>query len=461
MSKPLSDNARKTNSFQLPDNSAFVGNSIDILPEFVIEGDIKNHYVMSATNNNSVYYLANIEIDSRDPLNRSRSATTVATEYPGTTPTKPRYRPGGTLYLRGAGIFFADNIKVVLDPVDSGTRVESVELGCTDSDDEFGAEEQFVYRFINSEFRLLHGVKGPLSHNNAALDVRCSQKTGQVRLTMKNTKTVISVLNRTPTLASSQGSGVLFSISLSPRENVLSFVDSTCNSVVDQAGNDLSVNSANPWHSDKFMGSVYYDSSYCPDIKIINGAFGLKDGELAWGWIPFKFPDQHPCSSDNEKRYRAGFASVSAWLSAGVDVACHCASSTSTSSTVSPQPAYTSAMLFHDEGNTSRLIMNHTGTLVSKRLGPLENLTTWEKIGVGFGIAGELAVTQVWFHLSQHIKRAWIRYTSQALAATLGLGLPMLQLVPKCINGLRAGGHAPLINTDLSGDPNLFDPRKM
>ncbi|WP_257254018.1 hypothetical protein [Endozoicomonas sp. SESOKO3] len=466
LSEPVTGSSGRVNSFQLPDNSAFVGNGTDILPEFVIRGSAGNQYVMSATRNDSVYYLANIEINSRNPIKAGRSTATVTTGNAGATPTRKYHTLAGILDLKGAGLFVADNIRVVLDPANSNRRIKPVNLGCTDDADGIGPEEHFVYRFMHSEFALLQGVQGSRYAQPAAMNVECDQKTGQVQLTMKNTKTVISVSSEMDTLTpgSSRNSGVLFSISLSSRENVLSFVDSTCNSVVDQHGNDLSIDTARLSDPDHFMGRVY-DSTYCSDIKMINGAFGLKEREQAWGWIPFKYPDQHPCSSDSEKRYRAGFAPVSAWSSAGFDVACHCTMPTSASSTVSPsttQAAYTPPELIYDVGHPEGLVMNNTVTAELKGLGALENLTTLEKMGVGAALLlGDQTFTQIWFHLSKRIRQAWIRRTSQVLATILGLGIPaVVDVVPKCFSGLR-GGRNLLGNKDFSKDPALLDPGRL
>ncbi|WP_257280552.1 hypothetical protein [Endozoicomonas sp. ISHI1] len=364
LSEPVSDSIRRVNGFQLPDNSAFVGNRVDILPEFVIEGGIESHYVISATHNDSVYYLANIEVDSRHPLDSDDSSATATTGDPGTTPATGDYIPAGILELRGAGIFVADNIRVVLDPADNDMRIRPVDLGCSNYG-EFGTEEHFVYRFLHSEFDLLKGLPGSTNTQNAALSVRCFQKKGQVQLTMKNTQTVIAVTTGTdpPTPVSPQSSGVLFSIYLWPRENVLSFVDSTCNSVVDQFGNDLSIDLAHPSDPDHYMGGVF--RNYCSGIKMMNGAFGLKDREQAWGWVSFDDAGKRRCWAVNGKRYRAGFASLSAWSSAGFDVACNGTMSTAISSAssflsasaiVSPnttQVAYTSSKLISDADNTS------------------------------------------------------------------------------------------------------------
>ncbi|WP_257280544.1 hypothetical protein [Endozoicomonas sp. ISHI1] len=450
LSEPVSDSHRRVNSFQLPDNSAFVGNGADILPEFVIEGGLQRHYVMSATHNNAVYYLANIEIDSRNPLDIGVSSATASSGYPVTTPTTQDYIPAGILNLRGAGIFVAVNIRVVLDPANNDMRIRPVDLGCSNHG-EFGTEENFVYRFLHSEFDLSQGVPGSTDTQNAALNVRCFQKTGQVQLTMKDTKTVISVPTETdtPTPDAPQSSGVLFAIHLWPRENVLSFVNSTCNSVVDQLGNDLSIDSAHPSDPDHYMGGDF--GNYCHGIKMMNGAFGLKDREQAWGWVLFDHASDPRCWAVNGKSYRAGFASVSAWSSAGFDVACNCTMPTaispassllSASSTVSPyttQVAYTSSKFISDADNTSDLVpvISIVGKAEPRELEVSEKTPTWVKASSGAGLFLGGLITQTWFYFSKRIKPTWIRYTSQALATTLGLGLPAFQLLPKCISRLR------------------------
>uniref|UniRef100_UPI0021486925 hypothetical protein n=1 Tax=Endozoicomonas sp. SESOKO2 TaxID=2828743 RepID=UPI0021486925 len=92
---------------------------------------------------------------------------------------------------------------------------------------------------------------------------------------------------------------------------------------------------------------------------MMNGAFGLKDREQAWGWVSFDDAGKRRCWAVNGKRYRAGFASLSAWSSAGVDVECNSTMPTaisSASATVSPnttQVAYTSSKLISDADNTS------------------------------------------------------------------------------------------------------------
>ncbi len=419
---PVAGHLRGVKSFQLPDNSAFVGNRIDILPEFVIEGGIQNHYVMSAPYNDAVYYLANIEIDSRNSPEKSRLSTTATTEYPGSTPTTQKHIPSGILYLRGAGIFSADNIKVILDPADNQIRVRPVELGCTDFADGRGAEERFVYRFTNSEFDLLQGIQRLTTPLNAAFNVFCHQTTGQVQLTMKNTTTVISVPTNAPAPSSPESSGVLFSMILFHRENVMRFVDSICNSVIDQFGNDLSIDLANPSDPDHYMGGIW--GSFCTDINMVQGAFGLKDREQAWGWVLGDSSDQYGCEA-MEKTYRAEFASVSTWSIAGFDVACNC---TATSDCTTQAPDISSTL----PPDAGALMMNNTGEA---------GLTQRQKEGIVFGITsfvGYQAVVNSWFYLSSRIRQAWIRHTSQVLAVVMGFGIPAFQLVPRCVSILRA-----------------------
>ncbi|WP_252176366.1 hypothetical protein [Endozoicomonas sp. 4G] len=428
------------NSFRLPENSAFVGNRTDVLPEFVIVGGIEKHYVMSAPDNDSVYYLANIEVNSRNPLSTGGSSATTSRGESGPTPTTKPHIPAGILDLKGAGIFIADNVKIVLDPADNRGVIKPVKLGCTRSSD-MGSGEHFIYRFTHSEFDLLQGIQGETHRQNAAVNVECSEKTGQVHLTMKNTKTVITVPTDAPTPAFPESSGVLFSFSLSPRENVLRFVDSTCNSVVDQHGNDLSVDSANPWDPDHYIGGIWH-INHCSDIHTIDGAFGLKNNDLAWGLITFDHADQDSCSSTSRKSYRAGYAAANVWSAAGVDVACNCTmptSASSTSSASSSSPYTTQApILVDDAGNSTSLIMNNTGAALKRSEVP-ENSSSLTPLYLGLGLSlGDLTITQAWFHLSKRIQQARVRHTSQVLALVFGLGLPALQLIPQCVSGLRS-----------------------
>ncbi|WP_422133176.1 hypothetical protein [Endozoicomonas sp. ALD040] len=87
---------------------------------------------------------------------------------------------------------------------------------------------------------------------------------------MKNTKTVVSLPTEThiPAPESPKSSGVLFDLTLLPRENVLHLVGCTCNSIVDQFGNDLSIDSANPSHPAPYVGGIWY-AGYCCDDKVI------------------------------------------------------------------------------------------------------------------------------------------------------------------------------------------------
>ncbi|WP_422409131.1 MULTISPECIES: hypothetical protein [unclassified Endozoicomonas] len=426
LTEPDSGNPRMTRSFQLPVNSAFVGNREDILPEFVIAGGMQNHHVMSATYNDSVYYLANIKINSRNPQEQGGSLATAATVSPGSTPTKQYHAPPGILDLRGAGIFVADNIKVVLDHADNGMRVNTVDLGCTDYADGRGAEEYFIYRFTDSDIELQPGLNNV---HNAALNLECYKETGQVRLTMKNTTTVLSVSTETDAAGRGmpQGSSVLFSISLLPKENILSFFNSTCNSVVDQFRNDLSIDPANPSDPDHYMGGVF--GSDCSDIKMVQGAFGLKDSDQAWGWIPVEHAEKESCWAQYEKSYRAGFAPVGVWSKAGFNVAC-------TASPFATQIPYTTA-------DADALV----GNKISR-----SKLTGLEIIGICCLFGGSQFIAQIWFRLSDRIRQAWIRHTSQVLAATLGLGLPALQLVPKCVSGLKGYSVSPIRHSLLHDD---------
>ncbi|WP_257276416.1 hypothetical protein, partial [Endozoicomonas sp. SESOKO4] len=443
-------------SFQLPDNSAFVGNGRnEVRPEFLIDGRMQNHYVMSAPHNNSVYYLANIEVDSRNPLDTGGISTTLPTGSPHSTPSSRSHMPAGILNLMGAGIFVADNVKVVLDPANNHGMINSVKLGCNDDPETRGGDERFIYRFIRSEFNLLQGTLGETYRHNAALNVECFQETGQVQLTMKNTKTVIKVPNDAPTAdvpEIAESSGVLFSFSFQrKRESVLRFVDSTCNRIVDQHDNDLSIDSALPSDPDHYIGGWHHN--HCSDFHAIQGAFGLKGIELAWGLKAFDYADSDSCSHGAKKSYRLGFASLYVWSTKGINVACNCTmptfassisptewitastetiapteSAATVSSTVSPyttQVAYTSPVLIPDPG---ALVMNSTDTA---------GLTISEKVGVGLGVLADQVITHSWFYLSKRIRQAWIRHTSQALAATLGLGIPMFQLLTKFVCGVR------------------------
>ncbi len=438
LTRVVSDGSRRTSSFQLPDNSAFVGNRTDILPEFVVEGGIQNHFVMSASHNDAVYYLANIEIDSRNPLTKGAISTAAPTGRPVPNPTKRAHVPVGILDLKGAGIFMADNIKVVLDPADNRAETKPVKLGCTNDADGRGAKESFIYRFTHSEFDLLQSTRGPKNVQNAALNVDCYLKTGHVQLTMKNTKTVISVPTKSDTLIPrpADNKSVLFSMSLWPRKNVLSLVDSTCNTVVDQHDNDLSIDLMNLLHPHHYMGGIGGSSKYCSDIKTIQGAFGLKDREEAWGLTVVPHTDLHSCSTELEKKYQLGFASLSEWSASGFDVACHCTTPTSILSTssgsfrVSPyttQVAYTSPAKISGEGAPA---IEGNGT---------KGLTDGQKAGLGISLfIADQGIAHIWFCLSNRIRQVWIRHTSQLLAAAIGLGIPTVQLlIPKCDSGLR------------------------
>ncbi len=460
--KTISRGHRTINTFQLPDNSAFVGNNADILPEFVIGRGKHHHFMISATRNNAVYYLANIEIDSRNPLDMGRG---LATGQSFTTPTTQNHTPFGIMDLRGAGIFVADNIKLVMDPADSDMKIGLVELGCTNYADGVGTEENFIYRFMRSEFYLSQGEQGPTRRQNAALSVRCLQKTGQVALTLKDTTTFISVPTGRTATDSPKSSSELFYIALYFRKNVLNFVDSTCNSVVDQFRNDLSIDRDNPSDPDHYMGRVF-NNNFCFDFKMIDGAFGLKGRAQAWGFVPaVEHVGKRSCWG--KKRYQAGFASVSEWSSADVHVACHCSMPTSTSSisntsvssfTTSSYTTQVSPALTSDVVDTGALVMNKTDAAGLKAL---EKLTTGEKVCVGAGVfLADQIVTQSWFHLSKRIRQAWIRHTSQALAITFGLGFPAFQWLPGCISGLRGrSGHAVLGDKEPLGYQDIFEPR--
>ncbi|WOG29697.1 hypothetical protein [Endozoicomonas sp. 8E] len=419
------------NSFQLPDNSAFVGNGTDILPEFVIEGGSRSHFVMSAPHNHSVYYLSNIEVDSRNPRKKAVGSKITPTGHPVTTPASKAHIPAGILDLKGAGIFVADNVKVVLDPADNQADIDPVILGCSNYADRKGTEESFIYRFTHTEFDLLKSLEGVTHFQNAALNVDCKEKTGHVELTMQNTKTVIFVPTKTLLPRPTDSNGVLFSLSLWPRENVLRLVDSTCNSVVDQRGNDLSVDLTNLLHPDHYMGGVR-GVSYCSDIKIMQGAFGIKDREEAWGLIVVDHTDLHSCSTALDKRYQLGFAPVSAWSKAGFDVACNCTMPTSISFSSFPTYPYTTQVAY-----TSLRQIPGKGALAIDSNGT-KRLTELEKAGIGIAaVTLDQAITHSWFYLSNRIKQTWIRHTSQILAATLGLGIPAIQLLLKCKSGLK------------------------
>ncbi|WP_252176367.1 hypothetical protein [Endozoicomonas sp. 4G] len=317
----LPEPGRRVNGFQLPNNSAFVGNRVDILPEFVINSERKLHYVMLARDNDSVYYLANIEIDSRNPLSTGNSLATLPSGESDPTPTTGSYEPGGILDLTGAGIFVADNIKVVLDPVDNGGMIKPVVLGCKGLADGKATEKHFIYRFTRSEFDLLQGIQRPTQDQNAAVNVDCAEKTGQVQLTMKNTKTVISLPPKTDTAtpASAQSSGMLFSMTLRHRENIVRLVDSTSNSIVDQFGNDLSIDSVNPLGPVPYMGTLWH-GKYCSDVKLIQGAFGLKGRDEAWGLIDVGHATAYCRPAGIFKKYQLGFAPVSTWSTINTDL---------------------------------------------------------------------------------------------------------------------------------------------
>ncbi|WP_257287103.1 hypothetical protein [Endozoicomonas sp. SESOKO2] len=440
LSDPGTGSPTKVSSFQLPDNSAFVGNGEDILPEFVIEGGIQNHYVMSAPHNDSVYYLANIEVDSRNPLDSGSSSTAAATGYPATTPTTKNHIPQGVLDLTGAGIVVADNIKVVLDPADSESKVQPVQLGCTNFAHERGAEEYFVYRFTHSEFNLQKGAHRLAGSENAALNVACHQATGQVQLTMRDTNTVISVLTETDPSASGLhlSSGVLFSMRLWLREDVLRFVDSTCNSVVDQFGNDLSIDSATPLDPDHYMGDIR--GSYCTDVNMVQGAFGLKDREQAWGWILGDNTGELGCASSLEKTYRTGFASVSAWSTAGFEVACNGTMPTSVSTTFSPDTTQLSnvSQITNASHISARVVGNKSALAINsdRTEGLTEEQRTVLGACVGFFLLDQV-ITQVWYFYSNYITQARTKYISQVSAAVLGFGLPLFQSASPCSVGMR------------------------
>ncbi len=367
---PLTEDARISHeggsTFHLPDNSAFVGNRADILPVFVTQGVLQDHFVISATHSDSVYYLANIEIDSRNPQVLNNSSTVALAGSSELTPTKQNHLLAGVLNLMGAGIFVANNVKVVLDPADNQMRIKPVKLGCRSFAGGRASEVNFVYRFMNSEFDLLRGVKGRKDFQNAVLNVECFEKTGKVQLTMKNTKTVIFV----------------------PTDG----------------------------------------RSYCSGIKIIQGAFGLKDREQAWGLIATDHNDKHSCVAELGNGYHTGFAPVSEWSETGFDVACNCTTLEPASSASSISPNLLTASPYTNLVVNISFIAGSDPDTGAQVINNEMQALTYQRAAIAVLILLDQAITHTWFFLSYHIKQAWIRHTSRALASIMGFGLPALQL---------------------------------
>lgn len=152
---------------------------------------------------------------------------------------------------------------------------------------------------------------------------------------------------------------------------------------------------------------------------MVQGAFGLKDRDQAWGWILTDYSSDYGCDPAVKKTYQPRFASLSEWSEAGVEVAANCTMPTSTSITLAP---------FVIVGADAQAKNNASAA----------GLTPVQIAGIGLAaLFVDQVITQSWFYLSHRIRQDWIRHTSQVLAATLGVGLPVIQLMPKCISRLR------------------------
>ena len=318
-----------------PDNSALVGNRADILPEISVDlggfSAVGGHYVITATEPTAQYHFANVEFDSRSAFIPASSDAPTPTSLPGN-------RPMGVLNFKGAGGVTAHNIKVVPDPADHsmGQSIRAVLLGCSHEQTTATVNR---YTFIMSEFDLTAQPQSSNSIYNAAIRIEneCdSSLTGHVELTLHDTKTVINQV-------ASLSSGALLSVSTPPRANSVRLIDSTCNQVVNQNGQDISQDHMGTIGTATFGG---YNTAL--QTAIVSGAIGLRNSTQAWGWIPptdmassstgmmptpgAVTPPPTMCPSDSTLSsgcYEAGFASLEFWQSrTGSDLSCQPVTST-------------------------------------------------------------------------------------------------------------------------------------
>ncbi len=207
--------------FELPVNSGWVSNSNDEnnVPEIIVEETTGPYdFVISATNPNSHYQLANIKIDSR-----------------GTEP------PLGVMDLRGAGFVSLDGIEVIRDPVEGYTRttfrsarsVHAIRMGCIDG----GTSE---YRINNSEIDLTQSLttrsgssrRRTYSYYTGSA-IHFNDCAGKTKLLFKDTNILVSLRRRDlPELTSGPLTGAVFSLRDTEGLAVVEILEgSTCNNV--------------------------------------------------------------------------------------------------------------------------------------------------------------------------------------------------------------------------------------
>ena len=453
--------------FNAPDNIAMVGNDPSVWP--IIMGEYETvHYekifsLLTAVNPDSHYFFADLTFyTARLEADRPPDDPDYPNieDYPDKRSVKLDENPVNSLDFRGAGHVTLKNVKVRHDSHFDLYSIKLVQLGCTSK------QRYPKYEISDSIFELNVNLDEQIQHEKTVFFIECHESKAGIFLTVHNTTSILysdiatnSVINADH---NAKHHGVVISTRLFPADHLLRFVGSTCNTVIDHQGNDISQTQ---------MGSIDSTNEWMTGHALATGGFGLKCSDQAWGFTHSVLPEEP--GEKPSGRYISRFAPLSYWRSQGQDLTCPdiCVLSPPLSSS-SPEPTNTllpgmstSSSILSTRASvnttttgmftsgspapTSTMALTGaitpavtTGTVTATSLPGRYNanqpdasrdssdITDNLKVIIPTVAAGMIigqVVTNLWYYHSRKIKNPEVRGVSKFLAITLGLGVPLLQ----------------------------------
>ena len=306
--------------FNAPDNVAMVGNDPDAWPLIMGESETvpyeKIFSLLRAVDPDSHYFFADLSFyTAREEADRPPDDPDYPNieDYPDIDPGKRSVQldenPVNSLDFRGAGHVTMKNVKVRHDSHFDLDSIKLVQLGCT--------SKQRYPRYVISDsiFELNVFLDTEIDHEKSVFFIECHEDKAGITLTVKDTTSILYSDIATNSVINvdhhAKKHGVVISALLAPASHLLRFVDSTCNTVIDHQGNDVSRTQ---------MGSIDSTNEWMTGHALATGGFGLKCSDQAWGFAHSVLPEEP--GEEPSGRYISRFAPLSYWRSQGQDLTC-------------------------------------------------------------------------------------------------------------------------------------------
>ena len=436
--------------FRAPDNIAMAGNDPQVWPIIMGQSETlpldRKFALMSAVNPDSHYYFADLSFHTGRPggVSLSHFSGSGSAEGDGSgkgdgsaegDPDKrsvlAEESPRNSLDFMGAGHVTLKNVKVRHDTIYEEDINSLVHLGCT-------SQQRYPkYTITNSIFELPAAFNNLVKYEKSVFFIECHEEHAGITLTLQNTTSILYPVTYGVGPHATKHYAEVMDVRLFPADKLLRFTGSTCNSVVDPRGNDI---------SEAHIGSIRSTNVWLTGLPLATGGIGFKCHSQAWGWAHSVLPEEPGESPSGH--YISRFAPLSYWNSQGEDLTCPHICTVSSSMTVTP-PSSTDT-----EPSEESTLPSRQPTQASTN-----STSIPEKHGSGQGdrvssdalkvvlpvVAGGLIldqiVTHLWYYHSGSIRHPQARRVNKVLATALGLGLPLVQqLIAKKMRAQKIEG---------------------